>query len=651
MNRRIVVVLLVLAVGLGPVAAWSDDALDAALKAVAAYEFGQSREPLSVVADAVRDSKDDSATRDALERALVSILRSKTTRDGKDFACRQLALIGTDKTVPTLAGMLGPKDTSDMARYALERIPGAAADKALLAALGRCSGGVKVGVINSLGARRCQAAVSKLGPLTVSRDAAIAQAAIDALGRIANADATRALAKVKNRAPASLHPVWADAYLLCADKLVALDEGDKAADMYAGLLEDDLARIRVAAFMGFVAASPADGLPKVVAALQGDDVALREAASICVRNMKGAAATQAFVDVLPGLAASSQALVLTALADRGDAAAVDAATRAASSDAPAVRIAALAAVGKLGNASSVSVLVEAAVASKKDAQRTARNSLDTLRGDEVDAAMVAYLKKCGPQARAEVVRSLAVRNARTTVPAILEAAIDEAPGVRAEAFEALGALALPDRLPGLVDLLINETEAKPRKEAERAVVAVAKRIPEQDQRAEAVLAVLKKARKAEAKASLYTVLGELGDPHGLKPVAKAARRGRATTKDAAVRALANWPNIEAIDDLVRIAGRARDDTHRTLALRGLLRLLAMKSQRSPEETIALYEKAVETAETAAEKKMVVGALADVKYRDALRLLERFLADEDVKEEAAVAAKKLRERFSKDENTQ
>jgi len=651
MNRRIVVVLLVLAVGVGLGPAWSDDALDAALKAVPAYQFGQSREPLSVVADAVRDSKDDLATRAALERALVSVLRSKATRDGKDFACRQLALIGTDKTVPTLAGMLGPKGTSDMARYALERIPGPAADKALLAALGRCSGGVKAGVINSLGARRCDAAVAKLAPLSVSRDAAIAQAAIDALGRIAGADATRALAKVKNRAPASLHPAWADAYLLCADKLVAEGEGDKAATMYAELLEDDLARIRIAAFMGFTTAAPTDGLPKVLAALKGDDVALREAATICVRNMEGAAVTQAVVKALPELTPSSQALGLNALADRGDPAALDAATRAAASDDPAVRLAALAAMGKLGNASSVPGLVEAAAAGDKDARRVAQNSLDTLRRGEVDAAMVAYLKACGPEARAEVVRSLAVRNARTAVPAILEAAVDEAVDVRAEAFGALGALASPDRLPGLLDLLINETEAKPRKKAEGAVVAVAKRIPEQEQRAEAALAVLKKTRKAEAKASLYTVLGELGDPNGLKPVAKAARRGRANTKAAAVRALANWPNIDAIDDLVRIAGRARDDTHRTLALRGLLRLLAMNSKRSPKETIALYEEAVDIAETAGEKKMVVGALADVKYRDALRLVEPFLADDEVKEEAAVAAKKLRERFNKDEKTQ
>jgi len=647
MNRRITVVLLMLAVGLGPAAAWGDDALDAALTAAATYEFGQSREPLSVVADAVRDSKGDPDARAALERALVSMLRSKSTRDAKDFACRQLALIGTDKTVPTLAGMLGPADTSDMARYALERIPGPTADKALLAALGRTSAGAKVGVINSLGARRCEAAVAKLGPLAVSRDTAIAQAAIDALGRIGGAEATRALAKVRSRVPAERHAAWADAYLRCADKLVAHGQADRAATMYAELLGDELARVRVAALVGYVAAAPDDGLPKVVAALKGDDVELREAASLCVRTMPGGAATRAFASVLPDLPAPGQALLLAALADRGDAAALDAAAKAATYDDAAVRVAALVAMGKLGNAASVPVLVETAAQGAKEEQGAARNGLDTLRGAGIDEALVACLRQGGSDARVEAVRSLGVRNARAAVPAILETASDEAANVRAEAFEALAALGSPGELPALLALLIDESDAKPRKEAERAAAAVAKRIPEEDQRAGAVLAVLKKARKAEAKASLYTVLGELGDPKGLKPLTKAARRGRAETKDAAVRALSSWPNPDAIDGLVQIAERAKEDRHRVLALRGLLRLLAMKTGRGAQETMDLYRKAVEIAETASEKKLVLGALAEVKYRDALALVEPFLDDPELKEEAALAAEKLRERFKKE----
>ncbi len=47
-----------------------------------------------------------------------------------------------------------------MARYALERIPGEAVNKALLAALPKAEGKAKIGIVNSLGERGCVAATA-----------------------------------------------------------------------------------------------------------------------------------------------------------------------------------------------------------------------------------------------------------------------------------------------------------------------------------------------------------------------------------------------------------------------------------------------------------------------------------------------------------
>ena len=79
--------------------------------------------------------------------------------------CRKLTIVGTAASVPALAGLLGDKDHSHMARYALERIPAPEAGQALREALARLSGNLKIGVISSLGLRRDAAAVSALGEL------------------------------------------------------------------------------------------------------------------------------------------------------------------------------------------------------------------------------------------------------------------------------------------------------------------------------------------------------------------------------------------------------------------------------------------------------------------------------------------------------
>jgi len=127
--------------------------LDEVLLKISTYDYGQSREPLTELSDIVRNAYDSPKELKLIEMRLLKLLRSDATLAGKQFICRKLGIIGTEESVPTLVSMLTETKTSDMARYALERIPGSAVDKALLDALGETRGRVKVGIINSLGER------------------------------------------------------------------------------------------------------------------------------------------------------------------------------------------------------------------------------------------------------------------------------------------------------------------------------------------------------------------------------------------------------------------------------------------------------------------------------------------------------------------
>jgi HEAT repeat protein len=298
-------------------------------------------------------------------------------------------------------------------------------------------------------------------------------------------------------------------------------------------------------------------------------------------------------------------------------------------------------MGKLGGASCIADLAKVAASGEKAERDAARASLDQLRGKDVDAAMVAEMKKGEPALRAELARSLAARNATSAVPTLLETAKDADENVRGESFKALGVLAGEKDLPALVELLVTVQGEKARKEAENGVVAAAKTIPDENKRAAAVLAALPKVKEAAAECSFYTVLGQLGDTNGLGPVFKAAKRGKGEVKDAATRALAGWPNNKAVDDLMEIAERSKDETQRVLALRGLLRQLEMPSDRGIEDLLKYYEKALKIAKKVDEKKMVLGGLANVKHLSALALVEPFLADEELKQEANQAANKIK----------
>ena len=111
-----------------------------------------------------------------------------------------MSLIGSADAVPALAELLTNSELSQMGRYALERIPDAAASAALREALPKAEGVLKVGVINSLGVRRDADSTPLLVALLDNSDQQIAAAAIAALGAIGSADAAKALSDVQKKA-------------------------------------------------------------------------------------------------------------------------------------------------------------------------------------------------------------------------------------------------------------------------------------------------------------------------------------------------------------------------------------------------------------------------------------------------------------------
>ncbi len=645
MRRNIAIGFLCIALAVGlwmPAVSFADAAsLDAALKAVPAYEFGQSRECLTVVSDAVRDSQGAPEARKDLQDKLLGILKGKATLDAKQFVCRQLSIFATEAAVPTLAGMLGAKETSDMARYALERIPGEAVDKALLGALGAAKDNVKIGIVNSLGVRQCAAAVKALAPLAAGKDKAIGDAALAALGRIGGEQAVKALASVKKGLAPESNAAWADAYLLCADKLCAAGNTAGAVKLYEEILNGEkAANVRVAAFNGRVKALGEAGLPVAIEALTGSDVALRAASLTFVRHLKGQAATGAFAGALAKIDAAGQALLLTALADRGDASVLAAVNAAAKSQDAGVRVAALAAIGKLGGAACVPELAKAAAGQDKAERDAARGSLDQLRGKDVDAAIAAEMKKGDVAVRAELARSLAARNAVASVPTLLETAKDADENVRVESFKALGILAGEKEVPVLAGLLIAVEGDSARREAEKAVVAASKTLADEGKQSDALLAALPNAKSDAAKASFYTALGQIGANSGLKIVAGAAQK-KDVAGEAALRALAAWPKADALDAIMELIKKnAKDEVRRVVAMRGALRLLELPGKPS-EAKLQEYTQLMKLALKADEKKMVLGGLSSTSGPDALALVEPYLAVEELKKEAVLAADKIK----------
>ena len=239
------------------------------------YQFGRSREELTNLADLVRSVKKTPAAIQVLENQFTGFLNSDATPDSKLFVCKQLSRIGTEASVPTLSKMLVTERTSDMARYALERIDGEKGKTALREALATTAGKIKIGIINSLGQLRDEQAVGELQKLAANNNELIAESAIAGLGNIGSLESVAALTAVKDKVAPHLTSAVYDAYLLCADRLLTDGKAGAAQKIFRQLSAPDLpAPVRIASLRGRILAAGDKGSGIILQTLQGKDAGL-----------------------------------------------------------------------------------------------------------------------------------------------------------------------------------------------------------------------------------------------------------------------------------------------------------------------------------------------------------------------------------------
>jgi HEAT repeat protein len=333
---------------------------DAALEAVANYTDGQPRKVLYdveqlVIAANTRTDPGAPAVRDELAAKIAATLASHATPDAKKFLCQQISTLATEKQVPILASLLAAEpgtsaaQVADAARGALAVTPGAAADRALLDALPKTSGAVKLGIIESLGERRTPQAVGALLTLLNDSDPAMASGAAGALARTGTPEAESKLLEQLSTTAGDLHLQVAEAYLKCADRRLGAGELAPATAMYARLYTpNETLPIREAALHGLVLANPQEGIPRLREALGGSEMGMLRTALQLMRGLPGNAGTTAITEELSLAHAPIQVFLLDALAERGDPSALPAVEKAAQSADLSVRDAALKALGALG---------------------------------------------------------------------------------------------------------------------------------------------------------------------------------------------------------------------------------------------------------------------------------------------------------------
>lgn len=619
-----------------PPAAVDTEALQRILDQVAQYDYGKSREALTQLSDFLQGIEGTDNLR-IVEKQLLEFLQSQATLASKQFVCRNLSILGSEASAQVLAGMLTDPQTSDMARYSLERIPGEGVDAVLREALGRTKGVEKVGIISTLGLRGDAESVPVLVELVNDADAEVAAAAVTALGQIAGPEARAALAKAKDTTIGDLQMLVLDAYLNCADGLINAGQNEEALKIYRELYSSNIPPvIRSAALRGTVYSTPDKAGEIILEVIRAGDPAMQEIAFGLVGEIKADEDVKTLAAELPRLAPAGQVQLITALANRGSAVAQGTVVAAVRSDNADVRIAAFKALASLGDKTTVGLLADAAGNAVGAERLAARESLYSMRDPAVDATILRAIANAPEAAKVELIRSISQRNIQGALETLLKSAVDPSDKVQLESYKALQTAAGPGELETLVALLTGVKNTTVRSEAERTVAAVAVKVEDACKKTGPVVAAFDKAGDAVVKASLLSVLGRIGEDNAFLTLYMGLKDDNAAVKEAAIKAISGWPNSKPADALLEIAGNAAEAKQRILALRGYVALASLDARTNPAGTIARFRKAMGLAADVSEKRMVLAGIATVKEVAALDLAVEYMQDGTLAPEAQAA---------------
>lgn len=610
---------------------------DDLLSQIAKYEFGQSRESQTQLTDLMKGLQGDAIK--AVEKKFLAFLKSNASGPGKQFICRQLSLIGSEESAETLAAMLGDPQTADMSRFALERIPGAAVDEALRKGLDKATGAAKVGIISTLGLRGDKASVPVLQKLMYDSNADIASAAVTALGQIADPAATAALSEGKTKTTGDLQMQVLDAYLSCGDRLEQAGKADEAARIYREIYEAKVPGvIRVAAFRGMIFCAKDQAGKIIVEAIQKGDPELKSVAFVLVSEIEKPEEIALVAAELPKLPPASQVQLITALANRGQDTARAAVMDAVKSPNEEVRVAAYKALAKLGNADCVIALATAAATAKGAEREAARETLYTLRDPQADKTILDSIAKAEPATKVELIRSIAERNIRAADTALLAAAADPDRKVRLETFKVMQSVCDEDQLPAMLELLVKVQNDTERVEAEKAVAAACRRGGNPVKHVDALIAKMASAPVA-GKASLLTLLGQIGGEKAYSTLSTAVSDADESIRDAAIRALAEFPDSRPTEVLLVMSQNATKPVNKIIGLRGYVRMIGL-TQTTTEDLVAMCEKAMALATRVEEKRLVLSAASKIPDEKAVAFVSKAAADPQLAAEAKAAQTEL-----------
>lgn len=580
---------------------------------------------------------DAGALRTSALQAFNTALQSDSPVPVKAYLLEQLRFFADASSIPVLGGLLATPELCDPAARVLVTVGTPAAAAALRQALSTASAvEQQIVLVQAVGDMGDPGSAPMVQPLLKHADKKLRMAAVTALGRCGSAANAAALSTAMGSESAYERARALAAYMNLLSRRHA--GGDAAAESeclaFMAARPDDM-HVQCAGLEFLARVGSKRALDAIASRFPSDVPRIRATALRLAARVENGAMTGKVVAALGGATPELTVELLGVLAMRGDRSALPEIRAKLRDENSGVRGGAVRAFATLGGQDKISELVPLLDTAEKGDRRVLEQVLVEMAGADVSSALAAMLDNADEERSCSLLSVLGRRGAREQFALVAKAAENTSESVRAAALRAAGQLASIDGFSQLVQLVVAVEGSKARRAGEDGLISCLRRIGVSDQTVTIVLGKLAGAPTA-GRVSLLRVLGTTGHSQALAAIRNDIKHSDQAVTDGAVRALADWPKTEALDPLQTVMEGAENETHKILALRGYVRLLAKAKKMPADERLAKYLAVMSLAGRDAERKLVVGGIGTVKTRKALDVLVPYLDQPTLRAEAAAA---------------
>jgi HEAT repeat protein len=299
------------------------------------------------------------AERNAAEKALLARLQKPGKDDLHRFLLRLLAVAGSSQSVPTLQKLLGDKAYREPARMALQQIPGNEATAALERAFAQATDPQwKSALLLAIGARQQPRSAKVVLDALKSQQAEVRMTAIVVAGEFPHSEIQKALQQIAQKGSEREKEAAQHSLARIAERLRRAAAGGQAASLFQWLYANGKTpALRVAGLVGL--ATQANSAGQLVTSLNHPNPHIASTAYSLLQEVKTPGLAEALVVQLQQARGEQRLRLIDLLGYQSGSPGVvlPSLLKAFGENDPAVKVAALNAMGRLRHADTASALM------------------------------------------------------------------------------------------------------------------------------------------------------------------------------------------------------------------------------------------------------------------------------------------------------